>query len=49
MVHGRAIGHATAAGPGGHISRAKTAFGLALIASLVAGAQMIVLLRPAYF
>ena len=49
MVHGRAIGHATAAGPDGHISRAKTAFGLALIASLVAGAQMIVLLRPAYF
>lgn len=50
MIHGRAANPpAEVRGPDGHISAVKTVLGLILLVGLIAGAQLIISLRPAFF
>ena len=50
MIHGRADAKPSQLnGQEGHISAQKTVLGLLLMAGLIAAAQLLILLRPAYF
>ena len=50
MIHGRAAEPPSQIdGPDGHVSVGKALFGFTLLAVLIGGAQMVTMLRPAYF